>query len=295
MQSVRYINQGDLDASLGYKLQKTFGFMEAAVFSLEGLGATVFGCFMFVESIGGMLAGLLLTLAGIALLFAHLGHPRKAWRALSCLRTSWISRGTAFVLTFMVCAGLTFLLAALGLRLPGAFAWALRALVLVSALLVLVYPGFVLAYSPSIPFWNSGLLPAVFALSGVTSGLAVCIGYLAVAPEPASAVGLPILLWVQIALLAVLLASLLAYVVVMHSAGRAAEESVRFLLSTAGRGEFLFVGCVLGILTPICLTLGAMGSSGMASLTVLAGIGKIAGDIFLRGVMIKAGIYDPVY
>ena len=61
----------------------------------------------------GLFSGMVIAAFGLSLSLLHLGHPERAWRALSQWRSSWLSREgvlaiAAFVPTFAVCALLFF-------------------------------------------------------------------------------------------------------------------------------------------------------------------------------------------
>src|SRR5690625_3393144 len=52
----------------------------------------------------GLLAGLMLSTAGLLSSLAHLGRPARAWRALGQWRTSWLSREGVLALLFWLMA-----------------------------------------------------------------------------------------------------------------------------------------------------------------------------------------------
>jgi DMSO reductase anchor subunit len=54
----------------------------------------------------GLGAGLLLTCAGLASSTLHLGHPERAWRALTQWRSSWLSREGVLALATVVAAAI---------------------------------------------------------------------------------------------------------------------------------------------------------------------------------------------
>jgi DMSO reductase anchor subunit len=75
--------------------------------ALLGVGAALellpadrlFGCLAFALSLGLITAGLLSSML-------HLGHPRRAWRAITQWRSSWLSREGVLALATYVPAGL---------------------------------------------------------------------------------------------------------------------------------------------------------------------------------------------
>ncbi|MBI5718077.1 MAG: dimethyl sulfoxide reductase anchor subunit [Burkholderiales bacterium] len=116
-------------------------------------------------ALGGSIA-LLLTAAGLAASFAHLGRPERAWRAAAMWRTSWLSREVIVLPLFM--AGVFFW--TLG-HFSGAYATA--ALGTVTALLALVLFVCTAMIYASIRFlqeWASAYTLANYTLLGLASG-----------------------------------------------------------------------------------------------------------------------------
>jgi formate-dependent nitrite reductase membrane component NrfD len=289
----RYLRQGDLDFSVGYKLQTRWGLMEAAIFTLECAGAGLFCASLLAqESVVGMVTGLALVALAILLLLSHLGHPARAWRAMLNVRTSWISRGT-LVLGGFVGLGILYVIFRRwgGLEETAGIAQALRWVLLAAGAFILIYPGLVLSASPAIPFWNSALLPVFSAGNGMTSGLAL---FLAVAAAAGNGSSLPpqaalLEFW----LLVVLGIAVFLYIAVMIRRGAAAAESAVFLL----RGQaWLFSGasCVLGLALPMLLALWMAKAGSGVEAAVLIVIARLAGDVAVRHSFIKVGMFNPV-
>lgn len=123
-----------------------------------------------------------LTLASIGLLSStfHLGHPERAWRALSQWRTSWLSReGVAAILTFGP-SGLLFLM--LAFDLPNGPLYPVAAVFsAVGALIVTSCTGMIYASLRPIRQWHHPLvLPLYHAFSLKTGTLllmALCAGF----------------------------------------------------------------------------------------------------------------------
>lgn len=113
--------------------------------------------------------GFALVTAGLLSSTFHLGHPERAWRALTQWRTSWLSReGVMAVLTFiptgLYAVGWVYLE-----RADGIFA----ALGLVGALFcaVTVYcTAMIYAALRSIPRWSNGFVAPAYLLLGLATG-----------------------------------------------------------------------------------------------------------------------------
>lgn len=101
----------------------------------------------------------------------HLGHPERAWRALSQWRSSWLSReGVASVATYV--PALLFALGWLGIGSTGGI-WALFAAVsAVCAVATIVCTAFIYTSLKPIQRWsNAWVLPNYLALAAMTGAL----------------------------------------------------------------------------------------------------------------------------
>ena len=99
----------------------------------------------------------------------HLGHPERAWRALSQWRSSWLSReGILSIVTFLPLG-----LAALGSVFLGQF-WGIFGLLGAILALATVYStSMIYASLRTIFQWNSGLTSVVFLALAVSGGLLI--------------------------------------------------------------------------------------------------------------------------
>jgi DMSO reductase anchor subunit len=116
-----------------------------------------------------VIGGVLVTLGLLSSTF-HLGHPERAWRALSQWRSSWLSReGVAAVATYIPAAGL-FLALALPGDVPGA--QLAGALVAMGAVATVWCTGMIYGSLRTVPEWSHGLVPVIYlALALGTGGL----------------------------------------------------------------------------------------------------------------------------
>src|SRR5574341_2475864 len=231
---------------------------------------------------------LVVILGGLVLL-SELGHPLRAWRALLKPFSSWISRGVIFVSLFLDFGALS--------AAPAwdAFSWltwgddpvgrkTIGAVAGIAAFLVTLYPGFVLAASPSIPFWNSPLLPVLFvshSLMGAT-GLVFVLAPLGLngASHPALRATGQALIVANFVLIAI-------YLLTLRGSGLAAKESVR-RLSEGGLGWTFSVGVVLvGMIVPLAVVVW------LPAAVIFAGICILIGALLFRYCVLKAGVYVP--
>jgi len=270
--------------NLEFRSQQEWGWLLATWLFLSGTGSGLFLLYEFYHlppefawwSLGTIVLG------GLVLLW-ELGSPLRAWRGISRLGSSWLSRGALSVGLFVLCGAL-FLAPGVVSGLPwaqgGTLSKALEWIAALGALMISLYPGFFLAKNRSIPFWNTALLPVIsfgFALLGASA--------LALLVAPGVAPGsVQILAGVLLLLNLVLLGG---YLWAMGRAGGAAQESVRLLNSAPLSGIFRIGVVLVGIALPGILLLW------FPSLRVLAAAGMLLGTFLFRYCVLKAGVYVP--
>jgi len=250
--------------------------------SSVGAGTWVFSLWL------GYRPGLGLALAAVALSgLAHLrflGRGARFWKMYR-VRTSWIARGFVGMSLFLPGAALHLL------RPAGAWGSLGLALATVGAAVLIVYKGNVYAASKGVPFWNSPVLPILYATYAIRGGLALLLVALPLGGRgvDAHAVGL-IELWVAVSA-AVMLGF---YLGVMRGTNLAAQRSVAELVRGRAAPAFYLGTVAVGLVVPILL--GAVGVVGPLSQAVLAAIGaaSLAGDFFAKYAIAKAGIYVPL-
>ncbi len=255
---------------------------------LGGLGGGLFLLYEFfhLPPFLGLLSLGLVAAGGVVLLM-ELGHPLRAWRAIFRLRTSWISRGVLFVSLFLV-AGSLHIAPAFTNRSwfagagddPGAKIITLIAGL--SAMLITVYPGFVLSASRSIPFWHTPLVPLLFFTHSIMGAGGIV---LLASPFVSLNGGLPGVELLETALIVLNLALISLYLFGMDRAGSPGGESVR-LLSMDSLGWTFRLGVVLvGMILPLSIILWLPPAAAAAGACILTG------GLLFRICVLKAGVY----
>jgi DMSO reductase anchor subunit len=121
-----------------------------------------FGIAAFALSFGAIVGGLLSSTL-------HLGHPERAWRALSQWRSSWLSReGLASLITFIPA-----LIFAGGWVMQGDVGggWSLFGLIAAAWAVITVYcTAMIYASLPTIGRWHNGWVAPCYLLLGLMSG-----------------------------------------------------------------------------------------------------------------------------
>ena len=269
--------------------QEEWGWLLASDLFLGGMGGGLFLLSLsFNLPASVAVVSVLFVALGAVVLMIELGHPLRAWRALCRPFSSWISRGV-FCVTLFVLFGILY-------SAPGfaALSWlapdsdsvrrTIGVIAAVAALLVMLYPGFVLAASPSIPFWNSSFLPLIFTFHSlmVASGFLFLIG-----PWGLDSAKLPGISFLGVILIVANLVMGAMYLSNAKSSGLAGKESVR-RLNVGSLGRTFQLGVVLlGMIAPLLIIIWA------PSVLTLAGLFILIGGLLFRYCVLRAGVYVP--
>jgi formate-dependent nitrite reductase membrane component NrfD len=278
------------DFNMQPRSQQEWSWLVAMDLFLGGLGGALFLFFLFLKlpAVVGLLSLGLVTAGGVVLL-AELGHPARAWRAICRPFSSWISRGVIFVLLFLVTGSLTVA------PLLASFSWLpwtpetfvgrmLGTIAGVSALLVTLYPGFVLAASPSIPSWNTPLLPVLFFSNSVigATGILLLLSSFGFRSQ-----GIAELNALAALLLIANFVLLVVHVLVLGNSGISAQESVRRLREGSLGGVFRWGVVLVGTIVPLLIVVL------LPSAAALAGACVLVGGVLFRYCVLEAGVYVP--
>jgi len=115
------------------------------------------------------LVALALITTGLLSSTFHLGHPERAWRAMSQWRTSWLSReGVIAILTYP--AALVFTAGWVWNAIPASIMTAAAGATLVLSLLTVISTGMIYASLTTIPRWNNHWVVPVYVALAVASG-----------------------------------------------------------------------------------------------------------------------------
>jgi len=269
---------------------------------LGGIGAGQFVVSTWlIDSVTSALVGLLVV--GVGKTVAHLvylGQPTRFYRLFLRPKTSWISRGLIFMVIF-VAFGAAYLAPDIGFEwVPwetgSAVSDGLLLGAILSAFLVMVYDGFVLASCKSITAWNTALMPPLFFTYAVAGGTAMT--YLTLIAAGAEIPERNTLTTIDAILLASMLALLVIYILNMTTSNATARESLRRLTTTKVAFAFIGVAIVAGLFVPLSLTLYDEFSTTETVASVLLAVSSIlelAGDLSVRHSILRAGLHAPVF
>jgi formate-dependent nitrite reductase membrane component NrfD len=285
--------------------QRMWGWIVAFYIFLAGVGGGTF-LFSFILNITGIyepvarmgaLVGPLLVLFGTFFLLFDLGSVTQAYRMFtspSTVLTSWMVRGAWILLVFII-FGLAYSLPSFELFewLPwGSTSGLGKGIGIVAALLsvlVVIYPGFLLGVIESIPFWNTPILPPLFFVSGLDTGIAVLVLIGLAYPAYIEADSLHLSGAGDIILIFFLFILLGAYIEIVRQSGATALQSIRLLKTPL----FIVGAILLGLLVPFGLLLYSIIVIDTSVLRALAGISSVlilSGGLFLRYSVIRAGV-----
>lgn len=269
---------------------------------LGGIGAGQFVVSTwFVHSITSALIGLLVV--GVGKTVSHLvylGQPTRFYRLFLKPRTSWISRGLIFMVVFVV-FGAAYLAPDIGFSwVPwtsgSALGQALWLAAIMSASLVMVYDGFVLASCKSIAAWNTALMPPLFFTYAIAGGVAMT--YLTMIISGGTILKPATMTDLDAILLTTMSALLVIYILNMAASSSTSKESLRKLTTTKVAFAFIGVAIVAGLMVPLTLTyyheLAIQGTIASALLAV-SSILELAGDLSVRHSILRAGLHTPVF
>jgi formate-dependent nitrite reductase membrane component NrfD len=256
-------------------------------FGMFGGGAYLVSLY-FNHLAGMFISWLIVLVIKGGLHMAHAEKPLNLWRMLLRPQTSWISRGLILTILFIVFSGAQL---AFSYWAPGTVGELIfKVLGGVAAFGVMVYAGFVLSYVSGIPFWNVGVLPALFILWGILSGLSL----VSIAGLDGS--GIKTAMVAGIVLLAAVLVSIVLYLWTETYGGPTAKESVREL-TRGSLGVLWGIGVILiGIMIPLAVSLMSYLSGNLLNslLTILIFSCEMIGGLAFTYGVLKVGVYSPL-
>lgn len=245
--------------------------------------------------IGGTLALAFIALTPI-LLIVELKQPTRFWHLFVPTYinlTSFVGWGTIFLSLFGIVSLLYFLAIRKGdegnIRTLGAAGIPL-------AMLVATYTGYVLAAVQGRPLWNTAILPVLFMVSAVISGLAIVLASAILLNKTEKKVSKDVLVQMGTVLGLFLILDLLLFVAdgyVAYTSGLEEHEAAMMLLR--GPLSFLFLGVqlVIGALIPIFLLL-SPGLKGSSTGQLAASVFVLVGALTMRYLVLAAGQAVPL-
>jgi formate-dependent nitrite reductase membrane component NrfD len=282
-----------MDPKVNGQLQHYWGWLIAAYLFLGGVagGAYTMGAVnMFLGSEMGLSTTIALWISfpaiiiGSLLLIADLGSPSRAFLAGMKPRSSWIARGTWIISIFIV---LSFIHLVVDQFTSAGGSGAMKILAVIGTVFAvgtMAYTGILLGASKGIPFWRSGVVPALFVVSAIVTGhFSIMLG-LALFKSTAAPTAL---LHMSIEAFVLVVVELLAILFFLQAAFRQPDprESAERILSNR---LFVIGYFILGLGIPAVLML-IVYNSGTPSIGLLvlgSALGLLGGLILRQSVLI---------
>ena len=149
-----------------------------------------------VAAVVACLVALALVTTGLLSSTFHLGHPERAWRAMTQWRSSWLSREGVFAV-LVYPAALVFTAGWIWDAVTPAVMLAAALATLVLSLVTVYCTSMIYASLKTIPRWSNGFVPPVYLIFALSSGgllFAVVLGFAGAADMSAMVLLLVVLL-----------------------------------------------------------------------------------------------------
>ena len=245
-----------------------------------------------IAILGGVILGAPLVFIGSFLLLFDLGRPQVAFRAFSRPNKAWISRGTTILTTFIILGAIQFgflIWPFQGLKDYPSLHLIMNIINGIFGILTVIYTGLLFNTTRSIPFWSTPILPLLFLVSGISTGIFALILILFLSGGTESQV-VSLLSQFDAFLLIFEAMILFFYLHGMHEV-TAARASVRRLL----RGDLatpFWVGVVIiGLLIPFVLEVFLRDGTIPILIASLSGL---VGGIYVRYIVVSGAVKAPL-
>lgn len=283
------------DFSMEPIVQNSWGVLIALALFLCGIGGAVITISQFLSLGSGIILGMILLILGVIVLAIDL-KVMRFWRAILKPFSSWISRGTLFISLALLSS---ILYVAPSLEWFEWLPWTgnvtvntgLQIISISTAILVVLYTGFLMAASPSIPFWNTAMLPMIFLVCSFTGGISVILitfpllGLLTM--------NIAFLESIEIMLIIIGLFIITANLITMNNGSITSKKSVHILIQGKLYPHFIIGVMILGLIIPLSLQIYGYLMGTVLNILIISGILDIVGAFLLRYSYIRAGIYRP--
>jgi formate-dependent nitrite reductase membrane component NrfD len=287
------------------KAQTKWSWPIAMYLFLAGLGAGAYTAGVINDFAGGIIRiskiGVLLgfpcVFIGCMFLIADLGKPVNFWRAFMKPQTSWIARGTIIISFFLIIDFLHIILWIWPFHLLAdsvSTRYFISLIGLLFAFGTMIYTGILLGASRPIAFWSTAMLPLLFLISALSTGIMAVILSSSVAGGVKE--GLTVFEKLDIILIILEIFVIALYLQATHRVYES-RASAKLVLSGSVAPLFWLGVAIAGLLLPLTLELigvfSLSGSDGHITV-VIASIFGIIGGLILRQVILSGGIHAPL-
>ncbi len=224
----------------------------------------------------------------------------QVWTLVKNLKASWMSRGVISIVAFVI-LGLVYSVPALWLDWWYARLFPLGVIAAIFALLIPIYTASLVGTSKGVPFWNSPVLPPLFILSALLTGIALSFFIVPYAAMRDTAAALHNLLIASMVLIVLEIMTLYGYLELGRRGNISSGESVHLMVTGTLSVRFWVVLGAIGLVIPFILaafSLPLASHGALSTVTVLSivdGVLLLVGGYFLRDLILRAGVYVSLY
>jgi formate-dependent nitrite reductase membrane component NrfD len=262
------------------------GALIAVAFFCGGTAGGLYLLSLYFNNLWGMFIGWLFAIGMGLFDIGHLGNKAIAWRIALRPKSSWISRGLLFVMSFI---GFAAIQMALTYWAPGTGAeFFFRVLAGIAALGVATYSGFVISYVSCIKFWHSAIMPVLFIVAGLTCGTSILMVIYSVTGHANFSTIRTFSLFVIP--VNIIIVAMHLWISTYNSS--TALNSVKTIVTGSLAWIFWLVVVLIGSVIPIVIVL--VIDAGSQSLLILNAVLILAGNLALRYTILKAGMYPSL-
>lgn len=279
---------------VGFSLQTEWAALIGMAFFLGKVGAGLYLVSLFLGFPVAALIGLAIGVIGKGIFhLIYLGQPLRFWRIIMKPRSSWIARGL-WAMGVWAVTGFLYLCVSVGWLGgdPASGGWqVIMVLSVISGFIVAIYDGYVINASPSIPLWNTPLMPVLCLFYSLLGGVTLTslFGWM----MRADWLPLHTLEVMEISLIALNAAMLVIYFSSMFNSTAAARQAVQLLLSGKFSAAFYILVVVIGILLSLLLAIYAW-LTGQLGVVMVITVADLVGHFFIFYLILRSGTYAPV-
>jgi formate-dependent nitrite reductase membrane component NrfD len=302
-----------------------WGWLVAIYLFLGGMGAGAFIIAAVIELTGERykyeycpttlagagVSGPLIVIGTVLLIFDLGAGLREPWRILNMF-TNWSSVMTwgIWILSFFIPIACIYGILEVMQVHPGILAWLRRwlrflpetlpyrgikrivcSVGILLALGTALYTGVLLSVVEAVPFWATPLLPILFLVSAVSTGIGLSLDMSATLMVPEAPHRFKRLPLIHIALIGLEIALLVLFFYTALGQGGEAAESANLILTGAGSLLFWIVVAGLGMVFPLVVHAYALARGSHGYLVgILAGAATVLAGLFVRYLIVAAAI-----
>ena len=261
--------------------------------------------------VGAGVSGPLIAIGTVLLIFDLGAGLREPWRILNMF-TNWSSVMTwgIWILSFFIPIAFVYGILEVMQVHPGILAWLRRwlrflpetlpyrgikrivcSIGILLALGTALYTGVLLSVVQAVPLWATPILPILFLVSAVSTGMGLSLDLSATLMVPETPHRFKRLPLIHIALIGLEIVLLVLFFYMALDQGGEAAESANLILTGAGSLIFWIVVAGLGMVFPLVVNIYALarGSHGYV-VGILAGAAIVLAGLFVRYLIVAAAI-----